>query len=94
METSVKNKDPRWITRPGQYKMPAECAQAYGRLGSATVRRQHSYLIEGEYVTTLDISKRFGVTQGHASALLAKAKKMPGVLTWAQLEEARGRKHG
>lgn len=94
MEAGVKNKDPRWLTKPGEYKMPAACARAYGRLGGASVRQMHMYLIEGEHVTTLDIAKRLGLSQSHACNLLVKAKKMPGALTWAQLNEARGRKHG
>jgi len=94
MEASVKNKDPRWMTTPGQYKMPADCARAYGRLGGASVRQLHMYLVEGEHVTTLDIAQRLGLSQSRANAVMAKAKLMPGALTWAQLNEARGRKHG
>ena len=49
-------------------------------------RKQGSvYCIEGENVSMAQIAARLGCTKAAASVRMAKAKKLPGPITWARL---------
>lgn len=73
------------MTRPTLTETQRRAALKRASASSGRASPKHTYLIEGEYVTSAQIAERLGLSTSTAEGRFRRARKMEGPVTWDRL---------